>query len=395
MSHETDFDRNWNFVESDEDLLRAAETLAAGEGPVGIDAERASGYRYFSDAYLVQVSRRHAGTYIFDPKTITDFEPLAQAIQNQEWILHAASQDLACLADIGLVPDQIFDTELAARLLGFERVSLGAVIEELLGITLEKAYSAADWSTRPLPQNWLDYAAYDVTLLPDLRDSIADHLLAQNKEEIAHQEFEAVLEKKPKEPHPEPWRRVSGLGAVKDRIGLSVARELWLARDAYAREQDTAPGRLLPDSSILAVAKDIPRSADDLARNKNFRGRASRTQLNRWWKAVRAGKMSQDQPSLRGVPTTTVPHHRSWTKKSPEAATRLGTAREQLAAEAERLAIPLENLLTPSLLRELSWDPPSTFDPDAISHALEKLGARPWQRDATAQIIAAAFVDSQ
>src|SRR5690606_18481791 len=113
-------------------------------------------------AYLVQVNRRGAGTFLFDPTELDSFRPLAEAIAGEEWILHSAGQDLACLEALGLVPERLFDTELASRLLGFERVGLGAIVERLLGIHLRKAHSAADWSTRPLPGPWLEYAALDV-----------------------------------------------------------------------------------------------------------------------------------------------------------------------------------------------------------------------------------------
>ena len=141
---------------------RAAERLMAGEGPVAVDVERASGFRYTQRAYLIQVYRRGGGLYLFDPPAIGDFSSLQIAIGDEEWVLHAASQDLPSLHEAGLRPSRIFDTELASRLLGKERVGLGAVVEDALGITLAKAHSAADWSTRPLPESWLEYAALDV-----------------------------------------------------------------------------------------------------------------------------------------------------------------------------------------------------------------------------------------
>src|SRR4030095_12945005 len=119
--------------------------------------------------------------------------PLATALAEGEWVLHAASQDLACLAELGMKPRRLFDTELAARLAGFERVGLAALTEQLLGFTLEKHHSAADWSTRPLPQAWLSYAALDVELLVELRDALAAELIAQGKDEWAAEEFAALV----------------------------------------------------------------------------------------------------------------------------------------------------------------------------------------------------------
>ena len=114
---------------------------------------------------------------------------LGELLATDEWILHAATQDLACLAEVGLVPTKLFDTELGSRLAGLPRVGLGAVVAELLGLHLAKEHSAADWSTRPIPQDWLVYAALDVELLPDLRDALAAVLETAGKTQIAEQEY--------------------------------------------------------------------------------------------------------------------------------------------------------------------------------------------------------------
>ncbi|UOQ58608.1 HRDC domain-containing protein [Leucobacter allii] len=391
---QSDLTADWVLVVDDAGLRRAAETLAAGRGPVGIDAERASGFRYGSEAYLVQAHRRGAGTFLFDPVEIATFAPLAEAIDEEEWILHAASQDLPCLEDLGLRPQRIFDTELAARLLGYERVGLGAIVETLLGIHLEKAHSAADWSQRPLPDAWLEYAAFDVALLPDLRDAVQRDLEAQRKTEFARQEFEAVRTRPAKAPNAEPWRKLSGGHRLRTPRALAIARELWASRDALARERDVAPGRLIPDASVVAAAEAAPRSKGELARLQSFRGRASRTELDRWWAAVLRGKTTEELPGPRRRDPDAIPHHRGWAQRHPEAAARLADARAALEAEAERLRMPLENLLTPELLRRLAWAPPAPADAATIALRLTELGAREWQVGLTAPIIAAAFVES-
>ena len=393
MVEQSELNTSWSMVTSAEELDRAADALAGGHGPIGVDAERASGYTYRSNAYLVQASRRGSGTFLFDPTEITDFSALSDAIGDEEWIFHAASQDLACLAEIGLVPSRIFDTELATRLLGFDRVGLGAVVERLLGISLKKAHSAADWSTRPLPESWLEYAALDVALLPDLRDAVAAELAEQEKEAIAFEEFEAVRTKAPKAPATEPWRKLAGGGRLSGQRSLAIARELWTARDSLARERDVAPGRLFPDASLIAAVKANPRSQGELAAMKAFHGRASRTELPRWWAAVLLGKTTDDLPNLRVPGEKPMPHHRGWAERHPEAAARLAAARAVVEAEAEARQVPIENLLTPDLLRRLAWQPPAEITADSVNSALADLGARPWQREATSTIIAAAFVE--
>jgi len=286
---------------------------------------------------------------------------------------------------------RIFDTELGARLAGLPRVGLGPVVEQLLGIHLAKEHSAADWSTRPLPQSWLVYAALDVELLPDLRDKIAEILDAAGKTGIAEQEFDAVLQREAPV-REEPWRRLSGIHSLRQARNLAVARALWTARDEYAREIDTAPGRLIPDGSLVAAARVLPATKRDLAALKEFTGRASRSQIDRWVAAIQEGMTTDDLPQVR-PPSDALPPPRVWVDKNPEADGRLKRARAAIGEISAELDIPVENLLTPDLLRRVAWTPPVPATAETIADALAALGARPWQLDATAQAIADAFVE--
>ncbi|MFC6355378.1 HRDC domain-containing protein [Luethyella okanaganae] len=380
-------------IETRSAYLDAIAAIAAGNGPIAIDAERASGFRYSQRAYLIQVYRRDVGVVLFDPPAVGAFTELQAAIHDVEWVLHAASQDLACLREVGLDPARIFDTELAARLLGFPRVGLGTVVEELLGTHLAKEHSAADWSTRPLPQSWLEYAALDVELLVDLRDAMATMLADAGKSDIAEQEFQAVLEKDSKLVRADPWRRLSGIHSVRGLRNLAVARELWLSRDTLARELDIAPGRLVPDASLIAAAKAMPATRRVLSEMRDFSGRASRTELDRWWAAVEAGRTTTDLPVVRQNGDT-LPPPRAWSDRNPEADARLKAARAAVYTLSEQRAIPVENLLTPEFLRRVAWRPPQTIDAASIGAALEELGARAWQIAETSQLIAEAFVEA-
>jgi ribonuclease D len=378
-------------IEERAEYLDAVARIAAGTGPVAVDAERASGYRYSQRAYLIQVFRRGSGSFLFDPIAIGDFSDLQDAIVDEEWVFHAASQDLPCLREVGLVPTKIFDTELGARIAGFPRVGLGAVVEQLLGITLAKAHSAADWSTRPLPQAWLVYAALDVELLPDLRDSLAEVLEAAGKTRIAEEEFAAVLGRAPKPPRAEPWRRLSGMNVLRGARALAIARSLWQARDAYAQETDIAPGRTIPDSAIVAAAAAAPGSRAELGALKSFTGRASRSELDRWWAAVEEGQTTEDLPRLRGGGEPSLPPPRAWADRNPAADRRYRAARAAVTARAAELDLPLENLLTPETLRLVSWNPPKTVATETVGATLASHDARPWQVEETASVIAHAF----
>jgi len=384
----------WMLVDDPDGYRAAVAALAAGEGPVGVDAERASGFRYFPRAYLVQMYRRGSGTFLFDPVPLGSLAELGAALADTEWIFHAASQDLACVRELGLEPPRLFDTELGARLLGLPRVGLAAVAEELLGVSLAKEHSAADWSTRPLPEPWLEYAAQDVDLLPDLRDAMARLFAEAGKERIAAEEFAEVLHRPEKSAAEEPWRRLSGIHGVRGARNLAVARELWQARDELARELDRSPGRLIPDAAIVAVAKAMPGSRGALSALKEFTGRASRSELSRWWEAVERGRTTDALPSPSPRGTGALPPPRAWAERNPDAAARLRVARERIAALAEESSMPVENLLTPEILRRLAWEPPQPVTAEAVDAALAEAGARPWQREAAAALIAQAFVDA-
>ena len=379
-------------IDTREAYLTATAAIVGGTGPIGVDAERASGFTYSQRAYLIQVYRRGAGTFLFDPPAIGDFHELNDALVEEEWIFHAASQDLACLREVGLDPARIFDTELAARLLGLPRVGLGTVVEELLGIHLAKEHSAANWSTRPLPEAWLVYGALDVELLPDLRDRMVEMLAADQKTVIAEQEFAAVLTRDPKPASAEPWRRLSGVHSLRAQRNLAVARELWLARDRLAQAIDVSPGRLVPDASLLAAARTLPATRQALADLREFSGRASRSELDRWWAAIQAGLATTDLPSLRATGDA-LPPPRAWADRNPDADLRFKAARAVLAVISDEFAIPLENLVTPDYVRRMAWTPPERIDSGSVGEALAALGARAWQIDLTAQRIADAFVE--
>jgi ribonuclease D len=365
-----------------------AEALRAGSGPIAVDAERASGYRYGQRAYLVQLRRNGSGTGLVDPVPLPDLSVLQEAMADEEWVLHAANQDLPCLAEIGLVPKRIFDTELAARLAGLPRVGLGAVVESLLGFSLVKGHSAADWSTRPLPEEWLVYAALDVEVLVDLRDALAAILEEQGKTEWARQEFEAILAAGPPTPKVDPWRRTSGVHGLRSRRQLGMLRSLWQARDDMARRRDVAPGRVLPDAAMVSAVQADPVNEGALLELPVFRGRANRKLVAHWFGALAGGRaLPEDELPLHSKPGDGPPPVNRWADRDPAAATRLQAARAGLAELSTKHAMPVENILSPDLVRRLMWSPPSPLETDAIAEALRAGGAREWQIELTRDLL--------
>jgi ribonuclease D len=370
---------------------RALDDLASGSGSLALDAERASGFRYSSRAYLVQLHRRGAASYLIDPIALGDLGDITTTMGELEWIVHAAHQDLACLREVGVDPQVLFDTELGARLAGLPKVGLQGVVEDLLGLSLAKEHSAADWSTRPLPAEWLTYAALDVELLPAIRDGIARILDESGKTELAQEEFQAQLTLTPSPARVEPWRRLSGLHQIRGPRALAIARELWRAREDLAIASDRAPGRLVPDRSLIAAVLANPASKAELASLKEFHGRASRQELPRWWDAIERGRTTDDLPDTR-APSDGPPPPRVWPDRNPEAAARMSSAREFLSTLSESENIPGENLLTPDYLRRLCWEPPTPLTADSIGAFLRGKGAREWQISRVSAGLAEAFV---
>lgn len=383
-------------IESADALRAAIVRLGEATGGFALDAERASGFKYSQRAYLIQVHREGAPIYLIDPIAVKHDDPsvfaeLAALLASDEWILHAASQDIPCLRELGLTPKTIFDTELGARLAGLARVGLGAVTEEFLKIRLAKEHSAVDWSIRPLHEDWLNYAALDVDVLIELRAAIAELLMAQGKAEWANQEFAAVAAMPLKTPKQDRWRGMTGMHEIKDARAMAIARDMWLAREELAAKLDVSPGRLIPDSSIITVAKTPPKSKPELAALKTFNGRASRTYLDTWWNALAKGMASRDLPEVK-LPNTGMPNHRTWANRFPEADARLKATRAALLELAEELKLPTENLLTPDFLRQLCFEPPKEITADSVAEKLIVLGARVWQTETCAAVIAEALI---
>jgi ribonuclease D len=375
-------------------LQEAIEALQAGSGPLAVDAERASGFRYGHRAFLVQLRRNGAGSVLIDPVACPDLSGLDAAMADTEAVLHAASQDLPCLAELGYRPRTVFDTEMAGRLLGYPRVGLATMVEELLGLRLEKTHSAADWSTRPLPEEWLRYAALDVEVLVELRDVLAGQLTDQGKLEWARQEFAAVLAAGPPEPRADPWRRTSGIHRVRNRRGLAIVRELWLERDRIARDRDLSPTKVLPDRAIVEAARAIPAVATRLTEVSGFTGRGARRYMEDWTAAVARARALTDRtlPESSAPPSDGPPPAHRWADRDPEAARRLVAVRAAVAALADANGLPTENLVPPDAVRRLSWQPPAEPTPTRVSGDLTGYGARPWQVEITALPISRALM---
>ncbi|WP_035834380.1 HRDC domain-containing protein [Jonesia quinghaiensis] len=357
---------------------RALRLLASGEGPFAVDAERASGYRYGNRNYLIQVRREGAGTFLIDPIAVPDLSDLNALMADDPWIFHAATQDLGPLRAQGLHAPSVFDTEIAARLLGVERVNLAAVTSHFLGVSLEKQHSHQDWSTRPLPPEWLTYAALDVELLAPLARSEHNALQESGKLQWAYEEFEYVRTL-PTIHRPDPWRRTSGIQRITDRRRMAVVKNLWEEREKIAQARDIAPSRILPDRAIIEAAVRLPRSVGALLALHEFGGNAHRRRAHQWQRAISQALVmpQQELPPLRVAAPPKAPPAKFWFDKNPLAARRYDEAREFIDSLAEKYTMPAENIIQPKLVRQLLWDATDTHVD--VAQYLGEQQARPWQ----------------
>ncbi|MCD1285098.1 ribonuclease D [Brevibacterium sp. CCUG 69071] len=356
-------------VDTQDGFSAACSDLNAATGPIAIDAERASGIRYGQRAFLVQLRREGAGTFLLDSETLGDLSPLNPALGEDEWVIHSVTQDLPCLQDRGMRPGALFDTELAARLLGWEKFGLAAVAERTLGVRLAKEHSAADWSKRPLPEEWLNYAALDVEVLLPIRDILHEALVEADRWEYARQEFEHLLDFEPKHRN-EPWRRTHGLSKIKSRRDIARVRELWIARDAMAFEADVAPTKILRDRDLTALAQSRVQSSDDIMRDWPKLSRADSGRLFRAYR--KAGRLPVDElPSRRE--SGEEPRERSPFSHA-DLKDRVAALKSAMGELAEELTMPHDVLLQPAIVKSLAAV--GRMDVPAF---LAERGARDWQ----------------
>ena len=401
-------------IENLSGLRAAIKNLESGNGPIAIDAERASGFRYSARAYLIQIFRREGRLHLIDPIAISSesgaddvIAELDSVISSTEVVIHASTQDLPCLREFGINPRMLFDTELGARIAGCPRVGLGSLCETLLEISLAKEYSAVDWSIRPLQQEWLDYAALDVAILVDLRDKVAELLENQGKLKWALQDFSAILQAPASPPRKEPWRRTSGMHQIKSRYQMAIVRELWTERDRIASDLDLAPGRLLSDAVISSMAKSRLKSLDELMKlpeaKARIRNDIQKKHLPLWFETyIRASNLKEsDWPQLRSK-SDSLPPVKIWKVKFPLAYARIMHARLRLSEIANENSLPLENLLTPEVARTITFDNAherehrySTALVAKVETQLRLNGAREWQIEKCADALAQSLCETE
>ena len=261
------------------------------EQRIGCDTEAASFHRYVDRVYLLQVSS-DAETAVIDPLALNDLTPLGELLarQDQEVVFHDADYDLRALdRDYGFRARRVFDTRIAAQLLGEPAVGLAALLLQYFAVRMDKRFQRADWSTRPLTGEMLTYAAEDTAHLTRLRDVLAERLRAAGRVSWAEEEFlrlETVRWTPP--PPDEGYLRLKGARAMPRRA-RAVLRALHAWREQAARALDRSPFRVMPNDAMLAVARATPQTTTALHAVAGLPASLARRYGDELLAAVRAG----------------------------------------------------------------------------------------------------------
>ncbi|TBW23043.1 ribonuclease D [Arcanobacterium bovis] len=369
----------------------AAAALRSGHGAFAIDTERAMGIRYSNRAYLVQVKREDTPIVLIDPVGIENQLSEMADVFNDEWILHAADQDLPCLAELDLRPAKVFDTEVAGLLLGFERVSLQAMVAEMLNFALAKEHSSADWSQRPLSKEMRAYAALDVDVLHELKAQLIPLLANSGRLEWHEQECEAIRNRPPAPPKQQPWRKAARQAGIRDRRALAMVEQLWITRDKLGQGRDVSPSKVLPSKVLAELASRKPRSRSDVFNSPLLRSRIRSKDAKHWWEAIeRSWHLPDDQLPERYFQENKDPFPpiKRWENLDPEAAQRWNRLRSAVLTHADELGIRQDMLLKPATQKLVAWQ--GWDSASALHDLLAEQGARPWQIDQVAPVIFAA-----
>lgn len=377
-------------IDTVDGFRKAAAQLASGRGPISVDTERASTYRYDDRAFLVQVTRNGCDIFLFAPEGRREAlaQHLAPVVNGQSWILHAAAEDLPSLAWLGLYPGTLFDTELAGRLAGFPRPNLAAMVKEFCGVTLEKGHGREDWSVTPLPRAWAEYAALDVLYLNSLATAQAEYLASRGKLHLAEEEFAHIVRnhRDISAPPQRSWRDTKGVAKLRSPRALNAAQRLWEAREEHARATDTAPTALLTNQALVTLAEDPPRTSRDVRKVRGVR------RIFDPWPALRQAQ--KDPPSHHPHPLlkeSAHPSNSAWQREFPHSFALLQDIRAELASISEAISIPAENILAPSTVRGVVWrltNEGGLVTTHRVALALEDSGARQWQIEIAAPVIA-------
>lgn len=340
MSHE---DAGYQWLDRPADVHALAESLP-GDLPLYIDTEFMRERTFWPRLALVQVNTGEE-IMLVDPVALPDGEPLRQLLSGRLLYLHGCSEDMEALhRATGDMPARVLDTQIAAALTG-EDLQCGyqRLVEQILGITLDKEAQRSDWLRRPLSGKQLHYAAQDVEHLPELVAVLSERLARLGRTAWWQEECQRLLEDVRRQPAPEDaWRKVKGAaGLPPHTLGVLQALAAW--RDSAARERDLPRGFVIRDNDLLTLAREQPASAADLGR-LGLHAAQVRRDGERILALVEQGRASEPPRPLPGPPSA---EQRQLVKR----------LRQRVAQCARELSVEPEVLMRRRWLEALVRDP--------------------------------------
>ena len=404
-----------SLISTEDELKNAARVLANGHGPLAVDTERASAYRYGDRAFLLQLKRAGSGLFLVDAEACrSDMGLLAPVVNRLTWIIHSARTDLPALLDMGLAPHRLLDTELGCRIAGLKKVNLGDMVDGLVGYRLAKEHGHENWSRRPLPNEWLDYAALDVECLLELSTAVAGLLSELDRFAWWTEECEYIRTSTLADaPSVEPSLRVKGLNNLSTPAQRELAFTLSRERDQRARAVDRSPHRVLSNSDLIAIARKNPRTIQEMMDATHFR---SMRNARSWWSVIQ-GEHDKTTASPSGIarshcaidddwgPSRHRGHHSDThyaggrrfpnSERGQKAEGLYSLCSEAINVVSEQTGIPHEVIITPQIVRLMAWH----FSSEPQAHATDidmffaRHGVRRWQRRIVSPVCANALGD--
>jgi ribonuclease D len=347
--------------------LRQAADKLLKESIVAVDTESNSLYAYYERVCLIQFSTLQTD-YLIDPLALADLSPLAPVFADPaiEKVFHAAEYDVICLKrDYGFEFNHIFDTMVAARILGREAVGLGSILEAEFGVRLDKRYQRANWGQRPLPAHLLAYARLDTHYLIPLRDRLLEALKKKELWPLAQEDFERVRlvnGHAAEEPPPNCWR-IRGANDLSSQQA-AVLQELCGYRERIARSLDRPVFKVINDQTLLDIAIRLPRNLTELSRIQGMNDGQLHRHGARILEAVERGQNS-------------VPIYPPRNQKPAEAyLERLEALRKWRKRVGEQMGVNSDIILPRELMLALA-----ERDPRTAEELAEVLAAAPWRRE--------------
>lgn len=357
------------WIHETDSFIKFADELAR-ENIIAVDTESNSLYAYQEQICLIQVTAA-GGDFLLDPLALQNLTPLGEVLKNPdiEKVFHAAEYDLICLQrDFGFRVNNLFDTMIAAGILGYKGLGLGKLLEVEMSVKLDKHNQRANWGVRPLSQQLLTYAQMDTHYLIELRNRLRQKLVERNLLALAEEDFLRMSAGRPKESagdHPTELR--NGYWRINGSLDLdpqhaAILVELYGFRDREARRQNKPLFRIMHDRSLLELAKAAPRTREDLLQVPEVSRKQADIYGDRILKVVAAGLKAKSVAAPRRF------------KPDPRFLNRLDALRCWRKATAQKLGVNSDVVLPRDLMETLAEKNPVNLED------LEKvMSAAPWR----------------